>query len=194
MSLLDNTIVYLCGQIENDSDSAAGWRRMLAQQLPSINPTINVWDPLVKPNWLASDLSDDKIAYGWKHEVTEQTEHGLRCYNATVAIRQICKQLASKCDWIIARISKVFTWGSIDELEIAAQRRIPVFLWLPDGLISIYGISGCIQDYKAMSQHVHFNVESLLSAIQKINSSDEAAIQDPETWMRATWPNASETK
>ena len=206
MNTLQDLRVYLCGQIENDLH-AAGWRTWLTSRLVSIEPTIKVWDPMVKPDWIARDVSDD-VAYGYKsfviddeplrHEppaldITAPLESkGTRCFDANVRVRGICKQLANKCDIMIARISKKFTWGSIDELEIASSRKIPVFMIMPDGLISIYGLAGIVRSKQLVKRYVHFNIDSLLQALRDINSNKIDIIQeDPETWMRLTWVNAA---
>ncbi len=219
MNILNNTRVYLCGQIENDPE-AAGWRKELARRLPSINPDIVVWDPMVKPQW-ASEAMHDEVAFKWKQHILDdepvvtddeavlrcpelthngkkswawdQTTKGRKCYEGNIAVRRICKQLASKCDWFIARISKTFTWGSIDELEIAIARRIPIYLWIPDGIISIYGIAGCVYNYDFIDHYVHKDIESLLCSISQLNSGNCDLGIDPETWMIRTWKDATTT-
>jgi len=129
MGILQNTTVYLCGQIEHD-ERAGQWRHEIATRLLDIEPTITVWDPMVKPQWVGL-ARNDEIAFGWKAELLGGDVHrAAQCLVANCEVRDLCKQLASKCDWMIARLSKLFTWGSIDELEIAAARNIPVFLWM----------------------------------------------------------------
>ena len=126
--------------------------------------------------------------------VWDQSTKGRECFNGNVAVRRVCKQLASKCDWFIARISKTFTWGSIDELEIAIARRIPIFLWIPDGIISIYGIAGCVYNYDHIDHYVHRDIDSMLRSISKIDSGQtELPEADPETWMLRTWKDATTT-
>ena len=200
-NILQDLRVYLCGQIENDPD-AAGWRKELAQKLVSIEPTLKVWDPMIKPNWVHSDVISDAVAFKWKQHVigddekpefSSQESKGTRCFNANVAVRRICKQLANKCDIFVARISKTFTWGSIDELEIAISRRIPIFVILPDGLISIYGLAGMVRSKDLAKRYIHFNVDSLLETLDSINSGEINIVkEDPETWMRLSWVNAAE--
>lgn len=187
--ILSNTVVYLCGQVENDPE-AAGWRKDIASSLTAINPLITVWDPLLKPEWVDHDVCDEEVAFKWKKHVLGDSdlEKGEQCYSANRSVRRLCKQLANKCDWMIARISKTFTWGSIDELEIAASRKIPVFMWLPDGLISIYGLAGCVHTYENMSHYVHMNVDSLLNSISAIDKGEINIVErDPEVWMRLAW-------
>jgi len=195
--ILSNTRVYLCGPLENDPQ-AAGWRLELARRLPLINPEIIVWDPMIKPDWVSSQAKNDQISFQWKEHVgggTGHDERGKECHDTNKLIRIMCKQLANKCDWFIARISKTFTWGSIDELEIAITRRIPIFLWLPDGKISIYGLAGCVHNYDCINNYVHYDMESLLDTIDGIDKGKINIMEtDPEAWMRMTWKNAAEIK
>lgn len=198
MGLLDDTSFYLCGQVENDPD-AHNWRVDLAKNLININPYIKVWDPLIKPDWLPHKGQDDVMAFEWKKYITASsicTENNLNkanlCLDANRYIRHICKQLASKVDIIIARIPKIFTWGSIDELEIGIRRKIPIFLWLPDGMISVYGVSGIVDTVEHVPYYLHDSEESLLDVIKRIDANTIAlpAI-DPERWLKVTWPNSA---
>lgn len=194
-NMLAGSRIYLCGQIENAADSKS-WRHLFAQQLPQIIPNVKVWDPMIKPSWVSDDVQNDQIAFKWKSEIFGgDIAKGERCWIANQSVRRLCKQLASKCDILVARITKEFTWGSIDELEIAALRRIPVFLILPDGPISIYGLSGIIYNYQTIPHMVHTNEESMLRSISKINKGEiDICNIDPETWMYITWKNAGESK
>jgi hypothetical protein len=194
MGILDNLTVYQCGQVENDDDPA-GWRNASARSLYKINPLLRICDPLSKPQWLDPKGKDDKIAYGLKNYIghKDHASEAIECLDANVYIRRICKQLASKCDIFIARITKTFTWGSIDELEIAITRNIPIFLVLPDGLISIYGMSGILTDYSFYNDYIHADMDSLTETIGKIDSGESDLInKDPEKWMRLTWPHSGE--
>ena len=201
MGILQNLRIYLCGPIESDPD-AAGWRKDLTTQLAAIEPTLKIWDPMIKPNWVHSDVMSDGVAFEWKRHVIDDEpkpefstleSKGVRCFNANVAVRRICKQLANKCDILIARISKTFTWGSIDELEIAIGRRIPIFVVMPDGLISIYGLAGVVRRQDLVRYYIHFDMNSLLETLSDINSGMLDIIkEDPETWMRLSWVNAAE--
>ncbi len=198
MGILSNSSFYLCGQIEN-CDSPIDWRVKLAQDLKSIDPTFKVWDPLIKPDWVDPDMGDNEVAYGFKPYVLsskdqEEQNKGFRCFEANVEVRNICAQLAGKCDILIARISKTFTWGSIDELELAAARGIPIFLWLPDGNISIYGIAGVVRNFTFVNRYVHESVEPILRTLKNINEGNDSLVEsDPETWMYLTWKDAGES-
>jgi hypothetical protein len=201
MKTLSYSKTYLCGPIESDP-KAARWRVDLAAALYKIDPTISVWDPLIKPDWVHPNIKNDTVAFGNKkyifnhrYESTSEAEKlmGQTCFETNKEVRRICKTLAGKCDFMIARISKTFTWGSIDELEIAIDRHIPIFLWLPDGPISIYGIAGCIYDYKFIDDYTHFAMEHLLDKIRDINEgTDNLPSLDPDTWLYLTWRNAAE--
>lgn len=190
--LFANSSVYLCGQVENDLNAAAPWRRELAINLHHIEPLLRVWDPLVKPLWMG-EARNDQVVLQWKSEVLGgDAEKAKKCFTLNRDIRRVCKQLASKCDWMIARITKTFTWGSIDELEIGINRRIPIFLWLPDGLISIYGLSGCVHNIEHLRYYVHKDMGSLIETLDNINSRNiDIVPMDPETWMFRSWINAA---
>jgi len=196
MKILSHSKIYLCGQIEQDID-AAGWRIDLANRLHLLNPTIKIWDPLIKPDWVPAGVASDNAFLHKKFilpdaSLDDKLTKGRLCFEANKDVRYICKMLASKCDILIARINKLFTWGSIDELEIAIQRGIPIFLWLPDGLISIYGIAGCIKHYQFVDEYVHYSLESMLNTLSEIDSGSNALPSaDPETWLYLTWKDSS---
>ena len=193
MNILAHSKTYLVGQIENDPQ-AAGWREELAGRLKLIEPTLKIWDPLIKPSWVHPDVCSAEAAFGWKKFVSTDDKRGEQCYSTNIAVRRLCKQLVGKCDFVIARLTKTFTWGSLDELEIACNRRIPIFLWMPESLVSIYGLAGCIYNYETRFDYIHDNIDSLLNAIESINNGTlDVMKRDPETWMCLTWKNAAET-
>jgi hypothetical protein len=193
MGILSNTKVYLCGQVEFDNE-AADWRKELASRLFSIDKSITVWDPLIKPLWVSPDVRNDEIALKWKNEIfgPDFNTKGRRCFEANIEVRRLCKQLANKCDWMIARVNSKFTWGSIDELEIAIERKIPIFLVNPDNRISTYGLPG-LCDFEFIDHYVYEDMDMLLSILAGIN---KGAIplpkEDPERWLYCTWVNSTE--
>jgi len=189
MNTLANSSIYLCGQIENDKN-ATEWRVSLAASLTAIEPTFKIWDPLIKPYWCSPDYLDNSVGYGWKSEILHgDPEKARRCISANREARRICRQLAGKCDIIVARLSSAFTWGSIDELEIGIDRNIPIFLWLPSGLVGTYGIGGIIKDVGHIPYYIHTNPDSLIGTIAGINNGTIPITKiDPETWMYITWP------
>lgn len=196
MGILSNCSYYLCGQVESSADPD-GWRRELAADIKNIEPTSKIFDPLIKPEWVDPH---DKYAYQYKKYVLNprngyEKDWGEICFNINKEIRKQSKALASQCNILIARISKEFTWGSIDELEIAIQRRIPIFLWLPDGNISIYGVAGIMSDYSLRDYYIHFRSSTLLKTLSDVNNGESDIIQkDPETWIFKSWPDATESK
>ena len=199
---LRHSKVYLCGQVEHDFSNAASWRTEIASDLKAVDPDIIVWDPLIKPTWMPADSRNDKIAFNKRDmfktyyeadDVPEATRLGLgrRGWMAGHTIRRVCKKLASASDFMIARVSKTFTWGSIDELEIAARDNKPIFFWLPDGPISTYGLPGCIPDYELIDSYVFYEKENLISAIRAVNDGTSALLQkDPFAWTYLTYPNS----
>lgn len=195
--MLSYSKVYLCGQVENDSD-ATRWRIDIAQELKKINNNIVVWDPLIKPEWVGKNVANYDVCIGYKDFIGKCSNAGLHekgraCFEANKAVRRQCKQLAYKCDWMIARLNKKFTWGSIDEIEIAITRNIPIFLWLPDKkIISTYGVPGCINEYDRLHNYLFYNKKDLLDKISAINNGSSITSIDAELWMFLTWKDAKE--
>lgn len=194
MRLLTNSSVYLCGQVEHDP-TAAVWRKQLTGHLSQIIEGVKVWDPLVHPDWFPAHAKEE-ICYGYKKYLWGNDYDQAKakaCLRGNREIRKICKMLASKCDFMIARISKSFTWGSIDELEIAIERNIPIFLWLPDGIISVYGVAGCVTNESLIPHYIH---EDMLSLVNTIRSVHEGSLDlhelDRDRWLYLNWKNAAE--
>lgn len=194
MGKLSHTKYYLCGQIENDPAYAA-WRCEIAKQLISIDDSIIVWDPMVKPEWQSSDVKSafDKqtlyIEYYGKPYHNRQ-----HCLDINIEARRVCRGLAGGCDILIARLSNKFTWGSIDEIEVAMTRRIPIFIWLPDGPLGIYGLPGITNDANMIPEYIHYNQESLINKLRSIHDgSCDLPTRDPERWLFLTYPNAART-
>lgn len=184
---------YLCGQVEQDKD-AAKWRELVAHRLCSVLDDIIILDPLIKPKWFNCP---DNIAYGYKKEVQDYllnnadlTDNVMNSISANRQVRSICKQLANKCDVLIARLTNTFTWGSIDEIEIAINRNIPIFMVLPDNIVSIYGIPFTCNHLLARF-YLHKSIDSLVSTLYHINNDDELFKKDPEKWLSITWNSIS---
>jgi len=199
MGILAHAKIYLAGQIESDPNERS-WRLELTTSLHKIEPTLTIWDPLIKPRWVPINTVNH-VAFGLKDRVfiencqsSEQwLDEGALCLEANKQVRFHCKMLANKCDILIIRLSKAFTWGTIDEVEIAINRNIPRFLWLPDGPVSIYGLAGCIDKLHTMNTYIHKSSGSLLNTIQSINIGNlDVASDDPEMWSYITWPKAGD--
>jgi hypothetical protein len=194
---LRHSKVYLCGQVENDLANASSWRKELTQDLVKIEPDLIVWDPLIKPEWMSPDSRDDKIAFNKEAmfrlaPTPENLLLGRRGWEAADEIRQVCQKLTASADFIIARITKTFTWGSIDELEIAARQDKPIFFWLPDGPVSTYGLPGCVPVFDLIDEYIFYNKEDILAAIQKINNGTSMLVEkDPYTWTYLTYINSA---
>lgn len=192
MKIFEHSKVYLCGQVEMAEDCRT-WRRDIAQALIlNVDPTIVVWDPLIKPKWMSDDsrhpslvLSKREI-FNWTNEAEKDV--GARAWSANAEIRRICKQLAGKCDWMIARITKDFTWGSIDELEIAINRGIPIFFWFPDGPLGVYGLPASI-NFDKINDYVFRNNSDLINKLRTI-SIEGIPSGDDEKWMFRSYKNA----
>lgn len=180
-------IVYLCGQVEN-CNNASDWRNSIAVDLD--NSKFTIWNPLNHPEWVKNKIED---SYLYKQELNNKklSKNTKKCLKANKYSRKIYHTLASQCDIIIARISKEFTWGSIQELEIAINRNIPIFYWMPDGLMSVYGISHI--EHKFFDEYVHYNYKDLLNKVNNIHT-DPIIELDKLRWMKFHWQRINDEK
>lgn len=189
MGRLDHAKIYLCGQVEADNDCAS-WRLQIAKTLRSVNPTLIVWDPLIKPQWMSEDARSN-VPIDLPSMFGPKSAMRTRVFAVNSEIRQVCQGLAGAADIIIARIIHKFTWGSIDELEIAARRQIPVFFHLPGGPLGLYGMPGTITNPDLMNEYIHYNQASLLDKLHSIdNGQCDLPNRDPLKWLYLTYPNA----
>ena len=148
MNRLQAARIYLCGPIENHQNDFAQWRTIITKSLNNSIDNIVIWDPIIKPSWLinedreALDLAFNKQLIYHNYYKIDKPPIGDRIWNINPRARQICQGLAGSCDILIARLTKTFSWGSVDELEVAIRRHIPVFIWFADERVGIYGLPG----------------------------------------------------
>lgn len=193
MGRLNIATAYFCGHVENDYDPTDNWRTTLGSDLSTIIPTC--WSPLLKPDWmplvsLNVGTALDKEALFSDPKRLKIKRRQAKCFESNQICRHVCQCLAGQCTILIARLINKFTWGSIDELEIAARRRIPIFLWLPDGPLGLYGMPGIISSPELIRDYVFYTKESLVAKLQAINNgTDNLPERDPERWLFLTFPN-----
>lgn len=191
MGFLSGTSVYLCGQIETDKECGE-WRKEIAKLLN--NKNIKVWDPLIKPHWMSRNSQNTGDVLDTA-KIFDSTNRSLNGFNANIEIRNICKTLVNRCDFMIARLINKFTWGSIDELEIAINRKIPIFFWLPDGPLGVYGIPAYLENKSLMDRYVHYNLFNMMSEINSIDRYESnLPTIDCIRWIGHNWPNACNIK
>lgn len=129
MNLLNNTRAYLAGPVDHDPD-CAGWRDRVTPKL--IEKGITVFDPLVKPAWLGGDAKLDPSSY-FKALYGEETETTVEeVFAGMDQIRSLCLAQVAASDFIICHLPRIFTVGTISELERAAQMNKPVLFHCPD--------------------------------------------------------------
>lgn len=192
MDRLSNTTVYLLGQVESDPN-AHSWRIDMTHWLHALSKSIKVWDPLVKASWMNQFSKSPTIPFNTDiytgNGVLSQSS--LDMWDANTEIRSVCRSLINNCDWVMARLQKSFTWGSIDELEIAINRKIPIFLWLPDGPIGTYGLPGLVSNPTLINAYIHLEKQSLLNIVEQVHTgSYDLPALDPQRWIKLTYPDA----
>jgi len=177
MGKLSGYYIYLCGPVEHDPDCKA-WRTELRSNILDINNEIIVWDPTIRKPPFEED------AFEWA-----SPNESANSIKSNKYVRKICTSLAGQCDIIIAMLNRTFTWGSIHELEIAIYRNIPIYLWMANSHVSVYGSAGIITDESLINNYIHSSKESLLSELRKVNDgTTDIASKDPLKWLKSTWP------
>jgi len=206
MGILSHSKVYLCGQVESDLDNAYSWRSSMADILKSINKEIIVWDPLITPSWVPDFCQDPKafdksILHHNLFNIDPDHESRKRIVNTNLIVRKVCHKLASTCDWMIARLSDKFTWGSIQELEIAIQRGIPIFIIYADRPLSVYGSTGILENrvgdpiISHLDDYVFNDVNKMYDIIRELDSKGPASDlikNDPFKWSFITYTDGED--
>jgi len=129
MNLLHNTRVYLAGPVDHDPDCAS-WRDAITPEL--VKKGITVFDPLVKPAWLDSSAKVNPGDY-FKALYDEESSVSIEeSFRGMDEIRKLCLAQVAASDFIICHLPKIFTVGTISELERAAQMNKPVLFHCPD--------------------------------------------------------------
>lgn len=153
MGLLKGSSVYLIGSIDHAEDPRK-WRKQLTNDV--LTPLgVKVYDPLVKPAWFSNDKawygtfksSYDEISFFKSYLRDPETEipnhdkangwakmkHHLVTHRMQ-EIRKLCLSMVNSADFIIGKLPKQFTVGTLEELTIAANAGKPILLCLPDGM------------------------------------------------------------
>lgn len=193
---------YLSGAIEADQN-ASTWRNRLTPRLEELG--ITVWDPLVKPDWMSK--VDGPTQSDWKKSIANQTrllkdgttdqmventmawsKDSEKLFEIVVKnreIRKVCLKLAGHCDFMVVKIDKkMFTVGTWEELTVAVQRSIPVFILCDDKIPSMWLVDMLDAYYKP--DEVFFQTEDEL--IKYLNDISTGNIQvDKSDWASITF-------
>lgn len=200
INLLVGAKVYLSGAIEADQN-ASTWRNRLTPRLEELGMT--VWDPLVKPDWMAkvdgpgqaawkavianqtrlkkTDSADEfvKNSHAWSQELKPLLE----IEQMNREIRKVCLKIAGHCDLMLVKIDKkIFTVGTWEELTVAVQRSIPIFILCDEKIPSMWLVDMLDAYYKP--DEVFFQTEDALikhlsdisTGVAQVDKSDWASI------------------
>ena len=182
MGLLTNARAYLAGPVDNANDPS-GWRNQITSFLKSYN--IYVYDPLVKAKWLPETTKVHPSEYYktlYEPEETNSTIHDT--FDGLGAVRKMCHAHVSACDFIICHLPKLFTFGTIAELERASQMGKPVLFHVPDGIPSTWSLHQ-FADPDNWKKTFFDNWRDLKDHISRINNGDEQI--DPYKWVHISY-------
>jgi hypothetical protein len=151
---------------------------------------VRPYDPLVKPTFMSEMAKGNPSEY--RKMLTSPSEQD-KVWPALKEIRDIDRQFAYACDFMICSLPKLFTVGTFEELTIAVSCNKPVLLHSPDGLISTWlppMLANTSQDYWANN---HFNEWGpLYEHLRGINEG--TAKVDNLKWIFLTYFNDPDVK
>jgi nucleoside 2-deoxyribosyltransferase len=160
--ILNNTKVYLAGNMEFTSDSV-GWREYATNRLRKLN--IKTLSPLdtVFVNQL-NETADDR-------ERLKSLRQSEKYDEVSEYMRSVVKKdlrLIDLCDIIIVNMEVMRpTFGTMHELIIAIQQKKPVFLSVFDKKQCPLWLFGIIKP-----EYIYNNIDEILDTLEKIDSGE----------------------
>jgi hypothetical protein len=129
MNNLKNTRCYLAGAIENDVNLGRGWRDKVKGDLGGLG--IHWLDPSRKPT--ASGQETPETAKRLRDQRADRQYETIR--SAMGCIRSVDLRLVTISDFIIAKVNPLVpTFGTHEELALAATQKKPIFVVIEGGL------------------------------------------------------------
>ena len=137
MNFLKGVSVYLSGAIEATQDKGTTWRQRVTPFLENLG--MNVWDPLVKPDWVPE--ANGVRQTEWKKLLIDGIANlaieGIIKDNSS--LRKVGCSLANNCNTMIVKIDKtIFTVGTWEEVMIGQRRGIPMFFLCAESIPSMW--------------------------------------------------------
>lgn len=188
MGLLQGSTVYLAGAIEHEN-SPTSWRERIKREL--LWPLgIKVYDPLVKPSFMSALAKGSPVEYRSMLKADPGREI---VWPALAEIRDIDRQFAYACDFMICNMPLKFTVGTFEELTIAASCNKPVLVFSPDGIISTWLPPMLARSSTEFFDHVHFGqLYQLHEYVQQVDAG--IAKVDKLKWIFLTYFNDCDIK
>jgi len=173
---LYGSTTYLVGPIDYADDDGVGWRQAITPALKAMD--ITVFDPTNKPCEMGQEIGPEKDRL-----------MTLKAANDWASLREAMKpivhadlRMVQKSDFIIACLPEdTRTCGTIHEIALAIQCKIPVLLLCPDGRASVPNWLFGVLHYNYM----HDSQESLMEHLGNINSG--VATVDKSKWQFFNW-------
>jgi nucleoside 2-deoxyribosyltransferase len=170
MGILNKTKAYSVGPMEYGEGSV--WRNRAAEILNPIG--ITVLDPYKKP--FDDAPVEDKDTHIKLHDLMESKDFDA-VHSHMKKIRQLDLSMVDRADFIICYLDpKVPTYGSVEELAVAADIKRPVFIAIEGGK------SKCPLWVMGMFPHkyIYNSLDEVFETILKIDSGE--IIADSNRW------------
>lgn len=183
MGLLQNSTTYLVGPIEFSDGS--GWRDIAHIELAKMG--IMAFDPMRKKSWYPKTALGSPKEYitaikGEKSVFTRQEAFFAAKFLIDVDLRYV-----HSCDFILAYLPiGVCTYGSVDELMIAAATKKPILVFGP-GRVASSWIVPKIADANNWEDSFFETLDDALNYLRKVDKNEVPI--DPLLWTKIAYFN-----
>jgi nucleoside 2-deoxyribosyltransferase len=177
MGLLKNSIVYLAGPVEHSGD-ATTWRDDFSAFLDPKG--VRIFNPMKPPDWTSYTKHPPRAI----HKAMMGQESSLsreKAFEVQREILTVCKRMVAAADWVICRMPRVFTVGTIDELAIAKYCGKPVMFWVDKTIPSSWAVYFTCDTVDDLKEYFSYSAEELKAKIVAIDNGEISL--DPLKWM-----------
>ena len=167
-NFLAGSSCYLVGPVENDEKFGKDWREQVQPLLENIK--VKVYNPLARPFWF-KPFEKFIPPSANRSDVLKSISNGDIVSNdyiiAQSLVRKVCLRYVSTCDFVFAYISSSKTYGTTEELCLAASLNKPIIAVTPSDYPSLW-------IYDIVKDHYRFNdLDSAFKFIQGIDDGSQ---------------------
>jgi len=161
MSLLSGTSCYLVGPVENDEKHGKDWRQTVGAELVKMG--VKVYNPLDRPQWMASISMYIPPVVTRSEVLRRAAENNNAMWDvAQMVVRDVCIRYVATCDFIFCYLSDTKTYGTIEELALAARLGKPI--------VCVYKECPSLWVYAMLDKkYVYKDIDSALGFLRSVN-------------------------
>jgi hypothetical protein len=167
MGYLQHTKCYLVGGIEHDKNLGRDWRLVVSDHLSYLG--VQIYNPLNRPKWMKSIepfippamSRADALA-----SIEQGSEDADKIDLAQKFVRQVCLRYVHSCDFVFCYLPDSKTYGTTEEIVIAANAKKPIIFVFPDKIPSLW-----VYDL-ARNQDAFSDLKGALHYLDQVNQGE----------------------